>query len=84
MTRIGNLSYYIKNNQICAAEHSHNDEIIECCFFSVENLALEADQGIVKFHIHSKNIYREHHLHAHSIDDAKKFVASVYYEIQKL
>ena len=68
MKRFGNLSFEIINNQICAAEHTDesSDEIVDCCFFDIENIGIENDGSKVCFHVYNNGSDKKYYLKSKS------------------
>ncbi len=64
MKRFGNLSFEINNNQICAAQYTSesSEEIVDCCFFDIENIGIENEGGRICFHVYNNGSDKKYYL----------------------
>jgi len=80
MKRFGNLSFEIINNQICAAQYSSNssDEIVDCCFFAIENIGIENDGNRVCFHVYNNSSDKKYYLKSRNSDNVNVFITECF------
>lgn len=85
MNRIGNISFYINNNQICIAEHVNinSEQINDCCFLDIKNIGIEIGSNKISFHIYKESSNEHYHLKTNSHETAKKVLTALFSEIHQ-
>jgi uncharacterized protein YprB with RNaseH-like and TPR domain len=80
MKRFGNLAFEIINNQICAAQYAgaSSDEIVDCCFFNIENIGLENDGNRVCFHVYNNGNDNKYYLKSRNSDNVTPFITECF------